>query len=449
MQTNTTFQMNKNTKLLAYKTQKIDYSFTGTRLTQYAGLSAIMKFLNKLDIGKELNNHFPTIKYNSTKYSNAQIFLSILLSSFAGINRLKRISNFTQDSLVMLLLNLKKGLNKDVISSRLKMLGQKGANELASYIGEKSKEFIGRSKLKSITLDCDSTVKTVYGNQEGTAKGYNSSKPGANSYHPLLCFLSELKIVIKTRFRTGSAYTSNGICSFIEETASIIPDNIEKIFFRADSGFFNGKLFDLLESKNWNYLIKVKLKNLKAVLNNQIWAQSKENPKVSTCEFEYRAKGWKRKRKLKAIRTVTGYKEVDYFGEKQLIEEYVYACYCSNLSTSSGVELDAIDLHENYKQRSISETWIAEVKGQLLAGSTLTNNFYANDILWQLGIFAYNLSIMIRYKVKNYWKQEHNTFRDWFINIPAKIVRSGRTNKMKIYESWYFRERWEYFYRLI
>lgn len=449
MQTNTTFQMNKNTKLLVYKAQKIDYSFTGTRLTQFAGLSAIMKFLNKLEIGKELNNRFPTIKYNSTKFSNAQILLSILLSSIAGINRLKRISNFTQDSLVMLLLNLNKSLNKDVISSRLKALGQKGANKLDSYIGEKSKEFIEGKKLKSITLDCDSTVKTVYGKQEGTAKGYNSSKPGAKSYHPLICFLSELKIVIKTRFRTGSAYTSNGICSFIEEIDVLIPDNIEKIFFRADSGFFNGKLFDLLESKNWNYLIKVKLKNLKAILNNQIWVQSKANPKVSTCEFEYQAKGWKRKRKLKAIRTVTDYKEVDYFGKKQLIEEYVYACYCSNLTTSSGEELDATELHENYKQRSTSETWIAEVKSQLLAGSTLTNNFHANDILWLLGIFAYNLSVMIRFKVKNYFKQEHNTFRDWFINIPAKIVRTGRRNHMKIYESWYFRQQWEYFYRLI
>lgn len=441
--------MNKHTKYFGYRVQKITHSFTGTRLTQFAGLTAVMKFLNNLEIGKELNNLFPTVKYNSTKYSNTQILLSILLSSLAGINRLKRISNFTNDSLVQLLLKLKKGLNKDVISNRLKTLGEKGSNQLDQYLGRKNKEFIETSNLKTITLDCDSTVKTVYGNQEGAAKGYNSSKPGAKSYHPLICFLSELKIVIKTRFRTGSAYTSNGILSFIEEIAVLIPQNIEKIFFRADSGFFNGKLFDLLESKDWDYLIKVKLKNLKKILTSQIWTHSQENPKVSICEFDYQAKGWKRKRKLKAIRTIVGYKEVDYFAQKQLVAEYVYACYCSNLKKTSSEELDAIDLHENYKQRSTSETWIAEVKGQLLAGSTLTNNFHANDIFWQLGVFAYNLSVMMRYKVKKYWKQEHNTFRDWFINIPAKIVRSGRVNRMKIYESWYFRERWECFCMLI
>ena len=56
---------------------------------------------------------------------------------------------------------------------------------------------------------------------------------------------------------------------------------------------------------------------------------------------------------------------------------------------------------------------------------------------------------MMRYNVKKYWKEEHNTFRDWFINIPAKVVRSGRRNLLKIYESWYFREPWEEFYQLI
>jgi len=255
--------------------------------------------------------------------------------------------------------------------------------------------------------------------------------------------LSELKIVVKTRFRTGSAYTSNGINSFVEDIANVVPQGINKTFFRADSGFFGGKLFDLLELKKWDYLVKVKvkvkLKNLKDILTKQEWIQSKENPEVSICEFDYKAQSWDKSRKLKAIQTITRYKESYYFGYKQLLPEYAYVCYCSTL------DLDAIGLHDNYKQRSISENWIAEIKGQLLAGSTLTNNLYANDILWQLGLLAYNLSVMMRYKIKKYWKEEHNTFRDWFINIPAKIVRSGRTNSMKIYEAYYFRDKWESF----
>ncbi|MBZ0199316.1 MAG: transposase, partial [Ignavibacteriaceae bacterium] len=72
-------------------------------------------------------------------------------------------------------------------------------------------------------------------------------KKGAKSYHPLLAFASELKIVVHNRFRTGSAYTSNGILSFVKQIVEILPKEIEKIFFRADSGFFNGRLFDQTE----------------------------------------------------------------------------------------------------------------------------------------------------------------------------------------------------------
>jgi hypothetical protein len=41
-----------------------------------------------------------------------------------------------------------------------------------------------------------------------------------------------------------------------------LPKTIKKVFFRADSGFFSGALFDLLESFDWDYLVKVKLKNM-------------------------------------------------------------------------------------------------------------------------------------------------------------------------------------------
>jgi len=86
----------------------------------------------------------------------------------------------------------------------------------------------------------------------------------------------------------------------------------------------------------------------------------------------------KNSRILKAIRTVKEYIETDFFGEWKIVPVYQYACYISTY------ELDAAGLHEIYKQRSTIETWIEQVKGQAMAGATLTDDFWANDILWQL-----------------------------------------------------------------
>jgi len=422
-----------------FKSKNIKHSFTGTMLTRYSGLSPLMNYLNKIKLGQELNELFPTIMHNATKFTTAQIMMSIVLASFSGMNRLIKIANFTCDTLVMALLGLDKELNKDVISTRLKELGQSGAFLLHEFKLSLTKKWLEFSQLTQITIDADSTVSTVYGHQEGAAKGYNNQKKGAKSYHPLLAFVSELKLVANTWFRTGSAYTSNGICEFIKQTAAILPSNIEKVFFRADSGFFSGALFDVLETLGWSYLVKVKLNNLKKLLVSQQWHSLPTNPNIAICKFSYQCKGWHKSRKLKAIRTIVDWQWVEYFGQKQRLPVYEYACYCSTL------EENAYELHQTYTKRSESETWIEQIKSQLLASKTLTNDFHANDILWQLSVLSYNLSVMMRYKVKKFWNQEHTTFRNWFINVPGKLVKTSRYLDLKIYEHYYFKDKWSTF----
>ena len=44
-------------------------------------------------------------------------------------------------------------------------------------------------------VDFDSTVITRYGNQEGSAKGYNPTKKGRKSHHPLMAFVSQTRMV--------------------------------------------------------------------------------------------------------------------------------------------------------------------------------------------------------------------------------------------------------------
>ena len=444
--TNFTFQMKKNKKKRKnkkkskFKGKAAAHSFTGKQLTAYAGLSPLMqKITEEYNLGQEFNDLFPTVMHNSTKFITAQIMMAVVLASLAGIKHLINIAAFTHDALILQLLGLPKGLNKDVISTHLKALGQAGAIKLHEYCLGLTNQWLQDCPTDSVTFDADSTVKTVYGKQEGAAKGFNKEKKGARSYHPLLIFCSEMKLVVNSWFRTGSAYTSNGICEFVKQTAATLPANIKNVFFRADSGFFNGALFDLLETLRWTYLVKVKFKGMKQVLENQTWTTPKDNPNIAWCEFEYQAKGWKKSRKLKAVRNIKSWKPVDYFGQIQLVPEYVYVCYCSNLKDS------ALELHEKYKARATSETWIEQVKSQLLAGSTLTDDFHANDMLWQLNVLAYNLSLMVRRKSKKIWREEHATFRDWFIKVPALVIKSGRQIILKIYQHYLYKEKWQKF----
>ncbi|MCZ6819454.1 MAG: IS1380 family transposase [Calditrichaeota bacterium] len=432
--------MQNTKKISQFKSEIVEHSFTGKELTAYAGLSALMRQMtSRFKLGEALNALFPSVMHNATKFTTSQTMMAVVLASLAGIHRLSRIATFTHDPLVKRLLNLKKGLNKDVIGKRFKDLGQAGAIHLHEYGLGLARNWLKESQLDSLTLDADSTVKTVYGKQKGAAKGYNSQKKGALSYHPLLVFCSEMKLALNSWFRTGSSYTSNGICDFLKETAASFPATISSVFFRADSGFFSGALFVLLEELQWSYLIKVKMKGLKKLLETQVWTLNATDEGMAWCEFEYKAKSWEKARIFKAIRTLKGYKAAQYFGETEWVPEYNYACYCTTLAGT------AVQVHEVYKQRATSETWIEQIKTHLLAGATLTDDFHANDILWQLSVLAYNLSLMLRTNTKNVWREEHATFRDWFIKVPALVVRGGRRSIMRVYECYLFKKRWENF----
>lgn len=419
------------------------YSFTGNNITKYSGLNTVAKYMNKHGIIKSISTLFPTEWHSATKFGVNQILISIAMSSFCGINRICKIASYTRDGLVRALLKLDKAINENAISATLKKHGRGGARKLPMLLLTKNARWLEVSGLESITLDADSTVKSVCGNQQGAAKGFNTTKKGEKSYHPLLIFVNEMKLLYHNWFRTGSAYIANGIVDFLKEVEASLPENITKVFFRADSGFFSGKLFDLLESFGWDYLVKVKLKNLTVLLKKQEWEVIDMQKDIAICEFAYKAGSWKKSRILKAIRTVKEYVETDFFGESKIVPVYQYACYISTY------ELDAAGLHKIYKQRSTSETWFEQVKGHVMAGATLTDDFWSNDILWQLSVFAYNISVMMRQKKDKFKRQEHRTFIDWFISVPAKIIKSGHQTEIKMYENHFYKADWKELDRLV
>ena len=176
------------------------------------------------------------------------------------------------------------------------------------------------------------------------------------------------------------------------------------MLFRDDGGFFPGTLLDLLEGYYWDYLVKVKLKNLVKLLQSQNWEEVKGKKDVAVCEFSHKATGWGKPRILRAMRTVKEYTQVSYLGESHIVPIYQYVCYASTY------DMDAVELHELYKQRSTSETWIGQVKGHVMEGSTLTDDFWANDILCQLSVFAYNISVMSRTNKNKFRRNEHRLF---------------------------------------
>jgi len=119
------------------------------------------------------------------------------------------------------------------------------------------------------------------------------------------------------------------------------------------------------------------------------------------------------------------------------VPKYEYTCYVTNLDQAP------IEIYRLYKDRGECENWIAAVKGQLNAGTTVMQRFWGSNVLWNLAVLAYNLTIWVRYQTnRNIWRQEPATFRSWFIRVAGKPVWNSREYRVKIPRDYQYRDIW-------
>jgi hypothetical protein len=286
-------------------------------------------------------------------------------------------------------------------------------------------------------VDIDSTVDSVCGAQEGATKGYNPKKKGALSYHPQLAFLVESKEIIQAWFRTGSAYTSNGIVEFVKQLLAHLPNRM-RIIVRADSGYFDGALLDLLDAFGHGYLIKVKLKNLVSLLTQQQWTAIAGQPDWEQCTFDYRCGDWQATRRFVAVRQRLPKKESP---QLELLEttEYDYFCYVTTEAITPW------QTHKKYGERATCETWIEESKGQMGMGKIRTSSFLANAALFQCAVLAYNtlrwMSIMSGSTTLRQWEPE--TIRTYLVRVAGKLLTGNGQLTIKTPDNHLYPQVWD------
>lgn len=426
--------MKNKKKIRDKEADKITVSFNGGRLTNYSGILPLFRFMKKVKFFGTLEENVDLRMGLNALYSNGQILSSIILGVFSGLNRICKIETFTHDPLVQKLLKLGKHIDEDTIIGRLKRFGFRQSNELSEVNGELSKKVDRRLRTAEDIIDLDSTVRGVYGNQQGASKGFNPHKHGQKSYHPLLAFLNSTRECLLAWLRPGDVHSSHNAVEFLKQVFAMLGDGVKGLTIRADSGFFSDKILSLIESFGYDYLIKVKLKNLKQYLSSKQWEAIAEMDGWFMCEFEHIGTGWSAPRRFVAIRRLKGIETEDVLFA---MPDYEYFCYVTNIEESP------LYLHSLYGNRGESENWIEAVKNQLFAGWLLTDSFWANEALWQCSVLAYNLSLWMRILTDpKRWHEEPNTFRLWFVQLAGRLVTSARQTELKLYNAYYYKRDW-------
>jgi len=147
-------------------------------------------------------------------------------------------------------------------------------------------------KLKSVTLDTDTTVHTLYGKQMRARKSYNPKNKGKKSYQPILTFIHETREYIVGELRNGDRPTGKQIARHLQSAFQSLPGIVEQIFARADSGFYCWEAIEAYQKAGCLFVVVAR--KTSRLLEQLRQADGQPSPKTDAdaqCEFLYKPDG--------------------------------------------------------------------------------------------------------------------------------------------------------------
>ena len=110
-------------------------------------------------------------------------------------------------------------------------------------------------KLDEVTMDTDTTVHTLFGQQMGGRKSYNPKNKGKKSYQPMLTFIAETREYVGGELRNGDRPTGEQIADHLATWPRALPPGVKKVYARADSGFYCWEAVEAYEKMKWRFIM--------------------------------------------------------------------------------------------------------------------------------------------------------------------------------------------------
>lgn len=235
--------------------------------------------------------------------SKRDVLGTLLLSVLAGHSRYSHITTIRCDGVNPNLLGMNKIVSEDSIRRSLLKLSEHSTHIewLQSHL---RKCYMPLLSVEWI-LDIDTTIKCLYGKQEGAVVGYNPKKPGRPSHCYHSYFIGNLRLVLDVDVQGGNqssaANSSPGLWSLLNQ----IPKDRWPQFIRGDCAFGNDKVMTTAEDMGMPYLFKLKIssnvkKLIERLMNSDEWCNAGQGWEGQ--ESSLQLMGWNKYRRVIVLR---------------------------------------------------------------------------------------------------------------------------------------------------
>ena len=409
------------------------YDFNGKNLTPYGGLLPVVTMLEKLGF-QALVEQTLTSKRIPRAMDLYRFVLGIVLGLYIGFPRLNQLRFIARDPILTGILKVTKLPVQSTFWRFVNALHRHVARQILTIM-KTMRERVWEAanvKLEVVTIDTDTTVHTLYGQQMGGRKSYNPKNKGKKSYQPILTFLAETKEYVAGALRTGDRPSGKEIAAHLDSAYAALPATVKIVYGRADSGFYCWEAVQAYEKRNWRFIVVArKTARLVDELKAADWKRSPRTDADGQCEFFYQPEGWGKAYRFLALRyekqPEAGAEESEQY---QLFDtpEYTYRVFVTDMDAP----LDA--LVGFYRGRASAENLIKEANNDAGLAAHPSKRWMMNANWFQIVMLAYNLNCWLllfqreeAVKVADLPHTTLATARLRFLFVAAKIWRhAGR-----------------------
>ena len=272
----------------------------------------------------------------------------------------------------------------------------------AVWMDDALRESVGEALVTGWILDCDTTIKLLYGHQAGALIGYNPIKPGRPSHAIHTYWIANVRLVLDAEVQEGTATAAKYSLPRLITLILALPPEKRPRLVRGDNAFGNEPVMRELEGIGQPYLFKLRqTSGVKQLIerhwSRQDWQEVGEG--FQAVEAELALSSWSRARRVVVLRrAVKGDLAIEskigkrakrqaslQFAEPlQPVKVWEYTV----LVTNAGYDLEAIG--QLYRDRADCENGFDELKNQWGWGGYTTHDMERCNLSARAVALVYN-----------------------------------------------------------
>jgi hypothetical protein len=410
-------------------------------MTPHGQLPFFVDFLKTAGLFDALVADCPLRYLSPNAPSKRDVLGTAMLSMLAGHKRYAHIAALRCDAVLPELLGMKKIVSEDAIRRAFKAIDER---EGAVWLRRRLHDCVEPLLAELWILDVDTTIKPLYGHQEGAALGYNPKKPGRPSHCYHTYSMASTRLVLDVDVCPGDEHASRHNAPSLWALLDRLPRDLWPALLRGDRGFGNEAIMREAEARELPFLFKLRLTaNVKRMIeklaSSREWVDAGQGFEAK--ESAVRLTGWSRTRRVivlrRRVKDVVGLSQIDDGGAPQLsfveigaaTEVYEYSVPVTSVDEATEA------FGQLYRDRGDGENIFDEMKNQWGWGGYTTHDLARCRLAARLLALFYNWwNIFIRLADPSLHR-EAITSRPLFLSAIATRTRHARQTTIRVTSS--------------